>query len=92
MGARGIGLYKTKYNNPFTGHTKTQRKFSDDFLDLQTLHFLIMYFRVPLNTSVVVDELCLRWYMTASAMPAMHSFYGTETNTRMPYDLAGAYE
>ena len=39
----------------------------------------------------MVDELCLRWYMVASAMPAMHSLYGTEENTRMPYDLAGAY-
>ncbi len=47
--------------------------------------------QAQLNTSLIVDELCLRWYMVASAMPAMHSFYGTESNTRMPYDLAGAY-
>ena len=50
-----------------------------------------LFSQAQLNTSLVVDELCLRWYMVASAMPAMHSFYGTEENGRLPHDLVGSY-
>jgi len=46
---------------------------------------------VPLDASLVTDDLCLRWFMLASAMPAMHSFYATEESIRMPYTLPGAY-
>ena len=45
-----------------------------------------------LNTSAVVDELCLRWYQVAAYMPALNSYYGTEQVTRMPYTLTGAYK
>lgn len=45
----------------------------------------------PLNTSMVLDQICLRWYQMASLMPAMYSFYGNEQMNRLPYKFIGSY-
>ncbi|XP_059079959.1 lysosomal alpha-glucosidase-like isoform X1 [Tigriopus californicus] len=46
---------------------------------------------VPLNTSMILDQICLRWYQMASLMPAMYSFYGNEKMNRLPYKFIGSY-